>query len=113
MWLGILDPNSPGSMQGSVLSRRLGPSGRSLSPTFPTERMVACLESAMAVDIDYWFELELSRPRPLEGETEGGVRYSVTANLDGREFTKLLPWREYHRSRLSADRARGDSHSCS
>lgn len=53
------------------------------------EELSAFLESAMAVDIDDWFELELSEPRPLEGETEGGVRYSVTANLDGREFTSF------------------------
>ena len=33
-----------------------------------------------------WFEFEVSAPRPLQGETEGGLRFGVTVRLDGRQF---------------------------
>ena len=37
-------------------------------------------------DASDWFEFEISPPRPLRGETEKGMRFSVAALLAGREF---------------------------
>jgi hypothetical protein len=34
-----------------------------------------------------WFRFEIGSRRPLQGEALGGLRYRVTALLDGREFT--------------------------
>lgn len=47
----------------------------------------AFLDAAVTQEADDGFEFEIGAPRPLEGETEGALRFAVTARLAGREFT--------------------------
>ena len=45
------------------------------------------LDQVVELDSGDWFEFEISPPRSLHGETEGGWRFGVKALLAGREFT--------------------------
>ena len=51
-----------------------------------SDDLEAFLDRAVENDAGDWFEFEISPPRPLQGETEGGLRFGVTARLAGREF---------------------------
>jgi hypothetical protein len=48
--------------------------------------LVAFLDRVVEYSADDWFEFEISPPRPIEGETRGGLRFGVTGRLAGREF---------------------------
>jgi len=52
-----------------------------------TSDLEAFLDGAVEADMDDWFEFEIAPPRPLQGETEKGLRFGVTALLAGREFS--------------------------
>jgi len=48
------------------------------------------LEAAVDTDLDAGFRSEVAAPRPMTAETdEGGLRYSILALLDGREFERI------------------------
>jgi hypothetical protein len=49
--------------------------------------LVAFLDRVVASPGGDWFEFEIGLPQSIEGETEGGARFGVTARLAGREFT--------------------------
>ena len=51
-----------------------------------TDDLEVFLDRVVENDVGDWFEFEISPPRPLEGETEGGLRFGVAARLAGREF---------------------------
>jgi hypothetical protein len=51
-----------------------------------TDDLEAFLDRVVEHEAGDWFEFEISPPRPLRGETEGGLRFGVTTRLAGREF---------------------------
>jgi len=52
-----------------------------------TDDLEAFLDTVIEQDPGDWFEFEVSAPRPLQGEAEGGRRFAVAARLAGREFS--------------------------
>jgi predicted nucleotidyltransferase component of viral defense system len=56
----------------------------------PLDDFTAILEEAIDTDLDDGFDFQAASPQTLTAETaEGGVRYSILALLDGREFERL------------------------
>ena len=51
-----------------------------------TDDLETFLDEVIEHDAGDWFQFEISPPRPLQGETEGGLRFGVTSRLAGREF---------------------------
>lgn len=51
-----------------------------------TDDLETFLDRVVEQDCGDWFEFEIGPPRPLQGETEGGLRFGVKALLAGREF---------------------------
>lgn len=51
------------------------------------EDLEAFLDRVVEQDGGDWFQFEIGPPRPLQGETEGGLRFGVRALMAGREFT--------------------------
>ena len=80
---------------GQALLARLGEGARVTKDTDATWRGVSdafaeVLEQAVDLDLADFFTFEVGEPRKLAAETEeGGLRYSITASLDGRRFERL------------------------
>jgi hypothetical protein len=79
---------------GLALLARLGDHARATSDADANwrsnvEGLESTLDRASSLDLGDGFSFEIGRPRPLEGEAEGALRFPVVAVLDGREFERM------------------------
>lgn len=79
---------------GLALLARLGDQARATADADAnwrsnTEDLENTLDRVSEMDLGDRFSFEIGRPRPLEGEAEGGLRFPVVAVLDGREFERI------------------------
>jgi len=80
---------------GLAMIARVGRDARATRDADTTWRgegdlLAAALEAVVDLDLEDHFVFEIGEPRPITAESpDGGLRYSVVARLDGREFERL------------------------
>jgi hypothetical protein len=87
-------PNSWALKGGLALLARLGDQARATSDADANWRanvddLEKTLDRVSGMELGDGFSFEIGRPRPLEGEVEGALRFPVVAVLDGREFERI------------------------
>ncbi|TVP74259.1 MAG: hypothetical protein EA340_01550, partial [Nitriliruptor sp.] len=94
--LVIVAPTGSWALKGGqALLARLDREARATKDADATWRAVLdqfaeVLEAAVDTDLNDGFRFEVATPRPMTAETdEGGLRYSILALLDGREFERI------------------------